>query len=404
MLLLHILRGVFVLIVAAIAFLYAEQVPDFAEHRVAVILLAVMGAFLIIVVDMVWPRKSLRALAGVLFGLLAGMTVTYVFGLILEFLGTVFMPVPETPQIMSLIEQAREALTREETTKVMSLLARAENVPQHSNLLLQFIKFMVGALTCYITISFVMQTKDDFRFVIPYVEFSRQTKGARPFLLDTSVIIDGRISDICQTGIIESEVTIPRFILQELQNIADSADRLKRKRGRRGLDILNTMQTDKRIDLVIRDMDFAADLGGTVDEMLVAAAERINARIVTNDYNLNKIARLRGVEVINVNDLANALKPVFLPGESLKLKIVKPGEGPGQGVGYLDDGTMVVVEQARNRIGQTVGITVTSALQTSAGRLVFGKVTDGGPGSNPRDSRRSNNRSNSRNYKPDRGQ
>jgi len=347
MLLLHILRGAFVLIVAAIAFLYADQVPTFVEHRVAVILFAVMGAFLIIVVDMIWPRKSLRALAGVLFGLLAGMIVTYVFSLTVEFLGSVFMP-------------------------------QAEYVAK-GNLLLQFIKFMVGAVTCYVTISFVMQTKDDFRFVIPYVEFSRQTKGGRPFLLDTSVIIDGRIADICKTGVIESEVIVPRFVLQELQNIADSADRLKRKRGRRGLDVLNTMQADKSIDLFIRELGLSAGQAqDTVDERLVEAAKLSDGRLVTTDYNLNKIARLRGVEVININDLANALKPVFLPGESLQLKIVKAGEEPGQGVGYLDDGTMVVVEQSRDRIGKTVEVMVTSALQTSAGRLIFGKLTTAG--------------------------
>lgn len=365
MILLYVLRGLFIFVVAAIAYLYAEKVEVLSQRQHAVVIFAVMGAFLIVVVDMVWPRKSLRALAGILFGLLAGVLVTLVFSLTVNFMADVFMPMGQTAQ--------------------------------SPNFLLRFIKFMVGAVSCYLTISFVMQTKDDFRFVIPYVEFSRQTKGARPFLLDTSVIIDGRIADICQTGIIESEVTIPRFILQELQSIADSADRMKRKRGRRGLDILNTMQTDKRVDLVIRDMDFAADLGRSVDEMLVAAAERTDGRIVTTDYNLNKIARLRGIDVINVNDLANALKPVFLPGEGLKLKIVKPGEGPAQGVGYLDDGTMVVVEQARNRIGKTVDITVTSALQTSAGRLVFGKLAEGGPGNGPRNFSRSNNHSNPRN-------
>jgi len=344
MLLLHILRGIFVLIVAAIAFLYADQVPGIKENPEAAILFAVMGAFLIIVVDMIWPRKSLRALAGVLFGLLAGMLVTYVFSLIASFLASVFMPSTEVGDPRTL---------------------------------LQFVKFMVGAVSCYVTISFVMQTKDDFRFVIPYVEFSRQTKGGRPFLLDTSVIIDGRIADICKTGVIESEVIIPRFVLQELQSIADSSDRMKRKRGRRGLDVLNTMQVDKSIDLVIRELGLASDQGeGTVDEKLVEAAQRTDGRLVTTDYNLNKIARLRGVEVININDLANALKPVFLPGESLQLKIVKAGEEPGQGVGYLDDGTMVVVEQARERIGKTVEIMVTSALQTSAGRLIFGKLTD----------------------------
>jgi uncharacterized protein YacL len=345
MLLLHILRGVFVLIVAAIAFLYADQVPGFAERRVAVILFGVMGAFLVIVVDMIWPRKSLRALAGVLFGLLAGVLVTVVFSVTVDFLARVFIP--------------------------------ATGASDKPSVLLQFIKFMVGALSCYLTISFIMQTKDDFRFVIPYVEFSRQTKGGRAFLLDTSVIIDGRIADICKTGVIESEVIIPRFVLQELQNIADSSDRMKRKRGRRGLDVLNTMQADKSIDLVIRELGLSASQEqGTVDERLVEAAERTDGRLVTTDYNLNKIARLRGVEVINVNDLANALKPVFLPGESLQLKIVKPGEEPGQGVGYLDDGTMVVVEQAKERVGKTVEVMVTSALQTSAGRLIFGKLNN----------------------------
>lgn len=348
MLLLHVLRGAFVLIVAAIAFLYADQVPGLKENPEAAILFAVMGAFLVIVVDMIWPRKSLRALAGVLFGLLAGMLVTYVFSLIVSFLAAVFIPTAE-----------------------------AIGAP---NTLLQFIKFMVGAVTCYLTISFVMQTKDDFRFVVPYVEFSRQSKGSRPFLLDTSVIIDGRIAEVCQTGIIESEIVIPRFVLQELQAIADSSDHLKRKRGRRGLDVLNTMQSDKSIDLFIRDLGMPEQAkGSTVDQMLVEAAEKTDGRVVTNDYNLNKIARLRGVDVLNLNDLANALKPVFIPGEGLELRIVKPGEGPNQGVGYLDDGTMVVVEQARNRINQTISVTVTSSLQTSAGRLIFGKIADGRP-------------------------
>ena len=366
MLLLHILRGAFVLIVAAIAFLYADRVPGLAERRVAVILFAVMGAFLIIVVDMIWPRKSLRALAGVLFGLLAGVLVTVVFSVTVNFLASVFVPM--------------------------------SRISEQPDLLLQFIKFMVGAVSCYLTISFVMQTKDDFRFVIPYVEFTRQTKGGRPFLLDTSVIIDGRIADICKTGVIESEVVVPRFVLQELQSIADSGDRLKRKRGRRGLDVLNTMQADKNIDLVIRELALPGGKAqGTVDEQLVEAAERTDGRLVTTDYNLNKIARLRGTEVININDLANALKPVFLPGEGLKLKIVKPGEEPGQGVGYLDDGTMVVVEQSRERIGRTVDILVTSALQTSAGRLVFAKLSDAANEHNTRGNGGRRNRSSSAN-------
>ncbi len=166
MLLLHILRGVFVLIVAAIAFLYADQVPVLAERRVAVILFGVMGAFLVIVVDMIWPRKSLRALAGVLFGLLAGVLVTVVFSVTVDFLARVFMPAAESTGTLDLIHQAREALSREQINpaEINKLLTQAESAPEGSGLLLQFIKFMVGALSCYLTISFIMQTKDDFRF------------------------------------------------------------------------------------------------------------------------------------------------------------------------------------------------------------------------------------------------
>jgi uncharacterized protein YacL len=214
--------------------------------------------------------------------------------------------------------------------------------------------------------------------VIPYVEFSRETKGARPLVLDTSVIIDGRIADVAETRVFDGEMIVPRFVLAELQAIADSDDKLKRNRGRRGLDVLNHLQSDEKLEIRVlephvREVDAAPD----VDAKLVALAENLNGRVVTNDYNLNKIAQLRGVEVINVNDLANALKPVVLPGEQLQVKIIRPGEESHQGVGYLEDGTMVVVEQARDQIGRTVGIAVTSVLQTSAGRMIFGKPASG---------------------------
>jgi uncharacterized protein YacL len=207
------------------------------------------------------------------------------------------------------------------------------------------------------------------------VEFAKQTKGNRPMLLDTSVIIDGRIADICETRISETELVVPRFVLKELQLIADSGDKLKRNRGRRGLDVLNKMQLNDKIDIQIMDVTMdRKDAKHTVDEMLVELAVKINGRVVTNDYNLNKIAQLRGVTVINVNDLANALRPVFLPGERLEVKIIRPGDEAGQGVGYLDDGTMVVVEGARDSIGESVAIAVTSSLQTSAGRMLFGRA------------------------------
>jgi uncharacterized protein YacL len=221
----------------------------------------------------------------------------------------------------------------------------------------------------------LLQTKDEFRFIIPYVEFSKQIKGAKPLVLDTSVIIDGRIADICDTGIIDTKLIVPRFILQELQSIADSSDKIKRNRGRRGLDILKRMQTNNKIDVQMHDanMPELRDVQ-KVDERLVVLAKALSARVVTNDFNLNKIAQIQGVEVINLNELANALKLVALPGETLPIRIVKQGDQIGQGVGYLDDGTMVVVEQGKSAIGQEVNITVTSVLQTPAGRMIFGRM------------------------------
>ena len=219
----------------------------------------------------------------------------------------------------------------------------------------------------------MLQTKDDFRFIIPYVEFAKEVKGRRPYILDTSVVIDGRIADVVETNVFDSQLVMPRFVIGELQAIADSSDRLRRSRGRRGLDILNRLRTNPEVDLQIFDRELPEFAGQPVDLKLVALAKHLEGKLVTNDYNLNKVARLHGVGVINLNDLANALKPVFLPGEQIEVRIVKPGEEPGQGVGYLDDGTMVVVEGGRDHVNEQVKIAVTSVLQTSAGRMIFGR-------------------------------
>ena len=239
------------------------------------------------------------------------------------------------------------------------------------------VRLVTTVLCCYVTISTFVQTKDDFRFLIPYVEFSKQVRGSRPMVLDTSVIIDGRIADLCDTRIVDTKLVVPRFVLQELQAIADSSDKLKRNRGRRGLDVLKRLQTNPRVELEFHDGS-----GGTegrpgerirVDERLVLFTKALGGRVVTNDFNLNKVAQLQGVDVINLNEMANALKTVALPGEYLAIKVVKPGDQFGQGVGYLDDGTMVVIEQGRPHIGQDVSILVTSVLQTPAGRMIFGR-------------------------------
>ena len=247
--------------------------------------------------------------------------------------------------------------------------------PRDSQKLLHhFIQLATGAVLCYVCISILMQTKNDFRFIIPYVEFAKEVKGLKPCILDTSVVIDGRIADVVETGVFDGQLIMPKFVISELQAVADSSDRLRRGRGRRGLDILNRLRGNKNIELVIHERDLPEFAGLSVDLKLVALAKSLQGKLITNDYNLNKVAKLQGVTVINLNDLANSLKPVFLPGERIEVRIVKVGEEPGQGIGYLEDGTMVVVESGRDRLNQTVPIAVTSVLQTSAGRMVFGKI------------------------------
>ena len=229
----------------------------------------------------------------------------------------------------------------------------------------------------YLGIRGVTSMKDELRFVgpanTPEPEETSPTVNCK--ILDTNVIIDGRIADVCRTGFLEGPLYVPGFVLEELQHIADSGDGLKRARGRRGLDILNTMQ--KELPLVVRSWDKALDKAyqnEEVDTKLVRLAKALEGMIVTNDFNLNKVAMLQGVQVLNVNELSNALKPVVLPGEVMVVGIVKEGKEPNQGVAYLDDGTMIVVEDGRKYIGGTQPVIVTSVLQTSAGKMIFARV------------------------------
>lgn len=203
-------------------------------------------------------------------------------------------------------------------------------------------------------------------------------RDARPArrhrILDTSVIIDGRVAEIVETGFLDGTLVVPQFVLKELQFVADSSDALKRNRGRRGLDILNRIQKMAGVDVVISDLDFPAVKD--VDMKLIELALALAGKIVTNDFNLNKVAQLRGVQVLNINELANSLRPVVLPGEMMHVFVSKEGKEPNQGVAYLDDGTMVVVDNARRMIGRNVEVVVTSVLQTTAGRMIFGKHAD----------------------------
>ncbi|OUQ60119.1 PIN/TRAM domain-containing protein [Tyzzerella sp. An114] len=200
----------------------------------------------------------------------------------------------------------------------------------------------------------------------------KNTYAGKPKILDTSVIIDGRILDLLHTGFIEGKIIIPNFVLDELRHIADSADSLKRNRGRRGLDILNEIQ--KQLDVPVEIIDFNTKENLEVDIKLLKMAEKIDAFVMTNDFNLNKVAEFQGVKVLNINELANAIKPVVLPGEEMTVTVIKAGKENGQGIGYLNDGTMIVVEGGNKFIGETMNVVVTSVLQTAAGRMIFTKI------------------------------
>lgn len=234
------------------------------------------------------------------------------------------------------------------------------------------IQIVLTLTFCYLGMVISMRGKDEFNLVIPYVKFSRQNQSDQIVLLDTSVIIDGRIADIIATKFIDGKIVIPKFVLKELQQISDSSDSLKRNRGRRGLDILQKIRKSSDTDVKIEDEDFP-DIAD-VDAKLIKLAKILGAKVATNDYNLNKIAQLQDVAVLNINELANALKAVVLPGEVLDVKIIKEGKEFNQGVAYLEDGTMIVVDNTRNLIGQNVRAVVTSVLQTSAGRMIFARL------------------------------
>ena len=348
--LLWIFRAIFLIIVVAVLFVNissdimekdketGEAKSEVYTRNVSAIIWSTVGmAVFVMMLDVFTPKKKLSALAGVFFGLLVGIFISWALSHVVDMLLETF---------------------RIDITPPASIA----------------IKWMMGVCICYLTISIVMRTKDDVRFVIPYVEFAKQTKGARPLILDTSAIIDGRILDLCQSRLFDAPLVVPRFVLNELQLIADSADKLKRNRGRRGLDILNKMQANTTIDVEIDDTVLAEveEVKG-VDQKLMMFTKAHNGRLTTTDYNLSKVAQVREVDVVNINDLANALKVVVLPGETMEVKIIKPGEESEQGIGYMDDGTMVVVEGARNKIGRDLVISVTSSLQTSAGKMIFGK-------------------------------
>ncbi len=349
-----IIRGVFLIMLVSVVMLSLLRGGSgtgtkdatealFISYWWAPVLVALFLGVTAITFDALTPHKKLSGMTGALFGLIAGLLATVAITWIID-----------------LLLQAHEPEWADKEAASRMILA---------------IKAAFGITLCYLGVSVVYSTQDEFRLIIPYVEFSKQLRGTRPLILDTSAIIDGRILDIGLTGFLLAPIIIPRFVIEELQALSDSSDKLKRSRGRRGLDMVRKLQNSPHIDLSMVEVQVP---GIGVDQMLLEAAREYRAHLVTTDFNLNKVAAIDDVKVLNINDLATALRAAAVPGEHMSIQIIKRGENKSQGVGYLDDGTMVVVENCADLVGQRIECSVTSSIQTSAGRMIFGERVGNG--------------------------
>ncbi len=340
--LLIILRVAYLLICigAILAYIKTEDVVGgrptlpliIEQHKVAAFFVLLLLTQAVTAADLIIRRKRIEVISAVYFGILVGVLLAY---LMIQAL------IPVVPV----------------------------SNPFHTAVVLMTLLIMP-----YVCVSMLLQTKDDFRFVIPYVEFQRDLKGGRPLVVDSSSLIDGRLADVIETQILESQLIVPDFVLAEVQDIADSSDKNRRIRGRRGLEVLARMQQSRYVEVRVVETRRTDYKMMTVDQKVVALAKQMRGGVITNDFNLNKVASVQGIPVINLNDVANALKPRYIPGERLQIKVIKEGEIPTQGVGYLDDGTMVVCENAAHLIGKDISVIVTSVLQSSAGRMIFCKM------------------------------
>ncbi len=311
----------------------------FAKRWWVPVVTALIFAGIFLAVDVLMPRKKISMVSGVIFGLMAGLMAAWVF------------------------------------STVIDLVVQSWGFEAGS--FISAIKVLLGVSLSYLGVTTVLQSQDDFRLVIPYVEFAKQIRGPRPLLLDTSVLIDARIVDIAATGLIQQAVVIPGFVLEELQTLADSHDRMKRNKGRRGLDMVSKLQRMGTVEVVI---DTTPVQKKAVDLAIVELAEIIKALLVTLDTGLARIASIQKIPILDMNDLSNALKPTVIPGKLIRVDLIKAGEQQGQAVGYLEDGTMVVAEDGFEYVGQTRELVITSSMQTAAGRLLFARVDMADPG------------------------
>jgi uncharacterized protein YacL len=297
------------------------------------VFVALVSSGLFLTVDLLTPRKKISMISGVVFGLMAGLMAAWVFSVIID-----------------LVVQSWDL----------------EGIA-----FISAIKVLLGVSLGFLGITMVVQTQDEFRLVIPYVEFAKQMRGPLPLILDTSALIDARIADIAASGLIQQTIVIPEFVIEELQVLADARDRMKRNKGHRGLELVTKLQRMNGVDVMI---DSSPVSKKAVDLALIELSTRMPGMLVTLDIALSRIATIQNIPTLNVNDLANALKPVVIPGKMIHVELIKPGEQHGQAVGYLPDGTMVVAEDGYAYIGQTRDLVITSSMQTAAGRLLFARV------------------------------
>ena len=305
------------------------QIGVINQHPLIGVTACLLGGALLILVEATLKQVSVRGLSSMVFGLLLGIFMANL------------------------------------VSDIISLLPLG-------NVIKPILRVILTLSFSYLGAVMALRGKDEFNLIIPYVRFKRQELKDGVVILDTSAIIDGRVGDIFKTGFLGGRLVVPRFVLHELQRLADSEDEIKRQRGRRGMEILKNMQKDPAADVHIHEDDF----GGSeaVDLKLVKLAKLMDARICTTDFNLSRISSIQGIEMLNVNDLVNAVKPVVFTGEELEIRLMKEGKEANQAIGYLEDGTMVVVSDGRRALGQTVKVYVTSALQTQAGRMIFAKM------------------------------
>ncbi len=341
-LLLRIVRLGFVSLMLAVTLLYVFSISSRDSAPVVglgiswwipvVAALVLAGVFLTI--DILTPHKKISIVSGVVIGLLGGLVAAWVLGVVID-----------------LVVRSWEFQISEE---IVALL-----------------KVLLGISLSYLGVTTVLQTQDEFRLVIPYVEFAKQMRGPRPLILDTSALIDARIVDIAASGLVQQTIVIPEFVIEELQLISDSTDRMKRAKGKRGLEVVSALQRMGAVDVVI---DQTPVQKKAVDSALVELAVQMSAMLVTMDMPLARVAEIQKIPLLNINELANALKPAVIPGKAIRVELIKPGEQHGQAVGYLEDGTMVVAEDGYEYIGQTREMVITSSMQTAAGRLLFARV------------------------------